>query len=46
LALGSVVGVPFLYISDAIVRKIGSVNVFVLAFAIYSVRFYGYSLIR
>ena len=44
--LGAVVGVPFLYISDAIVRKVGSVNVFVLAFALYSVRFYGYSLIR
>jgi len=46
VALGCVIGVPFLYISDAIVRKVGSVNVFVLAFALYSVRFYGYSLIR
>ena len=46
VALGAVVGVPFLYVSDAIVRKIGSVNVFVIAFAMYSVRFFGYSFIR
>ena len=45
VTLGCVIGVPFLYISDLIVRKIGSVNVFVVAFVIYCVRFFGYSLI-
>ncbi|KAI9554090.1 hypothetical protein GHT06_019362 [Daphnia sinensis] len=45
VTLGCVIGVPFLYISDMIVRKIGSVNVFVIAFLIYCIRFFGYSLI-
>lgn len=45
VTLGCVIGVPFLYISDLIVRKIGSVNVFVVAFVIYCIRFFGYSLI-
>nr|CAH0110425.1 unnamed protein product [Daphnia galeata] len=45
VTLGCVIGIPFLYISDLIVRKIGSVNVFVVAFIVYCVRFFGYSLI-
>jgi hypothetical protein len=45
VTLGCVIGVPFLYVSDWIVRKIGSVNVFVVAFLTYCVRFFGYSLI-
>ena len=45
VTLGCVIGVPFLYVSDLIVRKVGSVNVFVIAFAIYCIRFFGYSLI-
>ncbi len=39
------IGVPFLYISDMVVRKIGSVNVITIAFILYGVRFFGYSLI-
>ena len=46
ITLGCVIGVPFLYISDTIVKRIGSVNVIVVAFLLYGVRFFGYSMIR
>jgi len=45
LFFGCLIGVPFLYISDMIVRKIGSVNVLTIAFILYGVRFFGYSFI-
>lgn len=45
ITFASVIGIPFLYISDSIVRKIGSVNVIVCAFIAYCIRFFGYSFI-
>ena len=45
ITFASIIGIPFLYVSDVIVRKIGSVNVIVLAFLAYCVRFFGYSFI-
>jgi hypothetical protein len=45
ITFASIIGIPFLYVSDVIVRKIGSVNVIVLAFLAYCIRFFGYSFI-
>lgn len=45
ITFASIIGIPFLYVSDVIVRKIGSVNVIVLAFFAYCIRFFGYSFI-
>ncbi|KAK4009736.1 major facilitator superfamily domain-containing protein 6 [Daphnia magna] len=45
VTLGALVGVPFLYVSHMIVKKIGKLVVLISAFFIYSVRFIGYSFI-
>lgn len=45
LLLGSTIGVPFLYISDSVVRKVGPINVVVMSYLFYSIRFFGFSLI-
>ena len=46
VTLGSLVGLPFLYISDAIVKKLGKVVIIITAFFLYSARFIGYSFIQ
>ncbi|CAG7728467.1 unnamed protein product [Allacma fusca] len=43
LTTGSLTGVPFLWGAEKIVAKIGRVNVIVIAFVTYFVRFIGYS---
>ncbi|EFX74053.1 hypothetical protein DAPPUDRAFT_252370 [Daphnia pulex] len=45
VTLGALVGVPFLYVSDIIVKKVGKLVILITAFFIYSVRFIGYSFI-
>ena len=45
VTLGCVVGLPFLYVSDTLVRKVGEINIIIIAFLIYCVRFIGYSFI-
>jgi len=45
VSLGCVIGIPFLYVSDSIIRRIGAVNVIVIAFLFYCIRFISYSLI-
>ena len=37
------VSIPFLYMSDYIVGKVGMVNMFILGLAMYGVRYLGYS---
>jgi len=45
LTVGSLTGVPFLYGAEKIVTKLGRVNVIILAFFVYFLRFFGYSYI-
>ena len=39
------VSIPFLFYSDWILKKIGVINVFILALTMYGVRYVGYSFI-
>lgn len=45
VAMGCVVGVPFLYVSDQIVRKVGPVNIIIVSLILNGIRFFGYSFI-
>lgn len=45
ITTGALVSIPFLYYSDVIVKKIGTVNVIILALFGYGVRYLGYSYI-
>ena len=45
ITTGALASIPFLFIADWLVSKIGRVNVFIIAFAMYSVRYFGYSYI-
>jgi len=45
VTLGAVVGLPFLYISDAIVKKTGRIVLLLGGFFVYALRFIGYSFI-
>jgi len=46
ITTGAVVSIPFLYYSDAIVKKIGCDTVIAVALLMYSVRYIGYSTIN
>ena len=45
ITTGAVVSIPFLYVSDWIVEKMGIKNVFLVALLMYAVRYTGYSYI-
>ena len=45
ITTGSLVSIPFLFYSDWILKKIGVINVFILALTMYGVRYVGYSFI-
>lgn len=45
LTVGSLAGLPFLWSAETLVAKAGRVNILVLAFLLYFVRFFGYSYI-
>ena len=45
ITVGAVVSIPFLYIADYIVDRIGQTNIFIIALLTYSVRYVGYSYI-
>ena len=45
ITTGAVVSIPFLYVSDWIVGKMGNENVFITAFVMYAIRYVGYSYI-
>ena len=45
ITTGAVVSIPFLFISDWLVKKIGMVNVLIIALFTYSIRYIGYSYI-
>ena len=45
ITVGAVVSIPFLFISDYLVDRIGQSNTFILALLTYSVRYVGYSYI-
>jgi len=46
ITVGAVISIPFLYISDWLVAKIGRVNVFIIGLLTFCVRYVGYSLIK
>ena len=45
ITTGAVVSIPFLYVSDWIVNKMGNENVFITAFAMYAIRYESFLLI-
>jgi len=45
ITTGAVISIPFLYVSDWIVKKMGNENVFIVAFFAYAIRYVGYSYI-
>jgi MFS family permease len=45
ITVGAVVSIPFLYIADYLVDRIGRNNTFIIALLMYSVRYVGYSYI-
>ena len=45
ITAGAIVSMPFLYISDYLVARIGQTNIFIIALWTYSVRYIGYSYI-
>ena len=45
ITTGSLVSIPFLFYSDPIVNKVGVINIFIIALAMYGVRYLGYSFI-
>jgi len=45
ITTGALVSIPFLYYSDWIIKKVGMVNVIILALIMYGVRYVGYSYI-
>ena len=45
ITTGSLVSIPFLFYSDFIVKKVGVINIFITALAMYGVRYVGYSFI-
>jgi len=45
ITTGALVSIPFLYYSDWIVKKVGMVNVIIIALLMYGVRYVGYSYI-
>ena len=46
ITTGSLVSIPFLFYSDFIVNKVGVINIFIIALAMYGVRYVGYSFIN
>ena len=46
LTVGGLVSLPFNWWSEAITRRIGHVNVLIIAFFGYAIRYIGYSFIR
>lgn len=45
ITTGAVISIPFLYVSDWIVNKVGKENVFITALFMYAIRYVGYSYI-
>ena len=43
MTLGCGIGIPTMVFADLIVEKIGRINIFIISFAAYTVRMFGYA---